>query len=215
MEITSVEPRSVHRGAGMAIVDSDFDLLDRWRAGDNAAGHALLARHFDVLRRFFVLRCGQDADDLVQRTMLACVASKDRFRKHASFRTYMFVVARNELYRYIAVRRRDGERFELSGASSVEAALAPGSRANDEAELQRVVAALHKLPDHQRTLLELHYWSELGIAALSELFEVGPGNIRTKLHRARRKLRDLLALSEDDAADPREPTATTDRIGPS
>jgi RNA polymerase sigma-70 factor (ECF subfamily) len=182
-------------------VESDFDLLDRWRAGDNTAGQALLARHFDTLCGFFESKCGHDADDLVQRTMLACVASKDRFRKHSSFRTYLFAVARHELYHYLNARRRDGQRFDFSVTSLAELLTTPRSRMIKDAEKLRVVEALRRLPVEQQTLLELHYWQELDIEALSEILEIEPGATRVRLHRARKKLRELLELpGEDDTA---------------
>ena len=74
----------------------DFETLDRWRAGDRAAGNELLRRHFDGLYRFFRNKVDEGVDDLIQRSFLACVESKDRFRKQASFRTYLFTVARHE-----------------------------------------------------------------------------------------------------------------------
>jgi len=189
-------------------MDSDFDLLDRWRDGDNAAGQALLARHFDTLCGFFESKCGPDADDLVQRTMLACVASKDRFRKHASFRTYLFTVARHELYHYLHARRRDGQRLDFSITSIAELLTTPRSRMIKDADKLRIVEALRRLPVEQQTLLELHYWQELDIEALSEVLEIEPGATRVRLHRARKKLRELLALTdEDDAAKLLESTA--------
>ena len=78
-------------------MDTDFELLDRWRAGDASAGEALFARHFDGLCGFFATKCHGDADELVQRTLLACVGAKDQLRKQSSFRTYLFTVARQEL----------------------------------------------------------------------------------------------------------------------
>ena len=180
-------------------MESDFDLLDRWRAGETAAGHALLARHFDTLCGFFESKCGPDADDLVQRTMLACVAAKDRFRKHASFRTFLFAVARHELYHHLQARRRDGQRLDFSITSIAELLTTPGSRMVKDADKVRVVEALRRLPVEQQTLLELHYWQELDIEALSEILEIEPGATRVRLHRARKKLRELLEVSDEDA----------------
>jgi RNA polymerase sigma-70 factor (ECF subfamily) len=189
-------------------VERDFDLLDQWRGGDNAAGQALLARHFDTLCGFFESKCGQDADDLVQRTMLACVASKDRFRKHASFRTFLFAIARHELYHHLQARRRDGQRLDFTVTSIAEILTTPGSRMVKDADKVRVVEALRRLSVEQQTLLELHYWQELDIEALSEVLEIEPGATRVRLHRARKKLRELLELEgDDDAAKLLESTA--------
>jgi RNA polymerase sigma-70 factor (ECF subfamily) len=194
-------------------MESDFDLLDRWRGGDNAAGQALLARHFDMLCGFFESKCGPDADDLVQRTMLACVTSKDRFRKHSSFRTYMFTIARHELYHHLNARRRDGERLDFSVTSIAELLTTPRSRMIKDADRLRIVEALRRLPVDQQTLLELHYWQELDIEAISEVLEIEPGNTRVRLHRARKKLRELLELGEEDDAVKLLETLGTPRAG--
>ncbi len=181
-------------------MDTDFDLLDRWRAGDKAAGQVLFERHFDTLCGFFESKLDVDADDLVQKTMLACVASKDRFRKESSFRTYMFTVARHELYHYLRSKRRDGSRLDFSVSSIVDILTTPGSRMVKHAERQRVVDALRRLPVEQQTLLELYYWQELEIEAIGEVFEVEIGTARVRLHRARKKLRDLLEADGDPQA---------------
>ena len=77
---------------------SDIDLLDAWRAGDPRAGNELFNRHFDSVCRFFANKAGNEVDDLIQRTFLACVEGRDRFRGDASFRGYLFGVARNVLH---------------------------------------------------------------------------------------------------------------------
>jgi len=193
---------------------SDFELLDRWRAGDKPAGQALLARHFDSLCGFFASKTDRDADDLVQRTLLACVAAKHQFRKDASFRTYLFTVARHELYHYLRTRQRDGERLDFAITSVAEIITTPATRMIKDAEKRRVVEALQQLPVEQQMLLELHYWHELDIAALSDVLELEPGNTRVRLHRARKKLREILELpGEDEAAQVLENTAKPDSSG--
>jgi RNA polymerase sigma factor (sigma-70 family) len=177
-------------------VSSDFELLDLWRDGDKAAGQALLARHFHTLCGFFESKLDRDADDLVQRTMLACVASKDGFRKASSFRTYLFTIARHELFHYLRARHRDGQRLDFSVTSVAELLTTPASRMIRDADKRRVVEALQRLPVEQQTLLELFYWQEFDVDAISEVFEIEPGATRVRLHRARNKLRELLALPD-------------------
>ena len=41
-------------------------------------------------------------------------------------------------------------------------------------------------------MLELHYWDDLGMAELAEIFEAPEVTIRSRLHRARKALRELL-----------------------
>jgi RNA polymerase sigma-70 factor (ECF subfamily) len=173
-------------------VDSDFDLLDRWRAGDQSAGEQLFGRYFDNLCGFFATKCHGEADELVQRTFLACVKAKDQFRKQSSFRTYLFTVARHELYHHLRERQRAGERLDFSVTSIAELVTTPVTRLARDAERRQLLEALRGLPVEQQTLLELHYWQDLDIAALAEVFETAPATIRTRLFRARRALRERL-----------------------
>jgi RNA polymerase sigma factor (sigma-70 family) len=190
-------------------VDSapDFELLDRWRDGDKAAGQALFARHFDSLCGFFATKCHGEADELVQRTLLACVRSQQQFRKEASFRTYLFTLARHELYHQLRRSRRDGERLDFSVTSIAELVTTPATRLARHAEHRKVVEVLRQLPVEQQTLLELFYWEDMQITDLAEIFEATPNAIRIRLHRARRDLRERLEALGD-----RESVAWVDQI---
>lgn len=175
----------------------DLALLDRWRAGDKAAGEDLFTRHFDSLVAFFVTKC-PDADELVQRTLLACVNAKDQFRAQSSFRTYLFAIARHELYQYLKRTRKDRERIDFEITSVAELVTTPGTRLARRDEQQRMVDTLRQLPVEQQTLLELYYWEDLEVAQLAEVFELTPNAVRVRLHRARQELRDRLIASGDE-----------------
>ncbi|HFE45477.1 MAG TPA: RNA polymerase subunit sigma-70, partial [Nannocystis exedens] len=78
-------------------MEDDFALLDAWRDGDLDAGSRLFDRHFESIHRFLRNKVGDETDEVMQRTLLACVESRDRFRRASSFRTFLFGVARLEL----------------------------------------------------------------------------------------------------------------------
>ena len=89
----------------------DLGLLDRWVAGDVAAGNELFQRHFPVVYRFFEHKADSEIDDLVQETFLACLRGRDQFKRQSSFRTYLLAIARNTLFTYW--RRKMGKRDTL------------------------------------------------------------------------------------------------------
>ena len=125
---------------------SDAQLLDAWREGDEACGQQLFKRHFSSLYRFFRNKVGDDCDDLIQRTFLAAVKGIEGFRGHSSFRTYLFVIARHELYRYLRRRHREQERFDPEHATLEGLAPSPSSDVA-RAELEDLVlGALRCIP---------------------------------------------------------------------
>jgi RNA polymerase sigma factor (sigma-70 family) len=180
-------------------VDDDLTVLQRWRDGDQRAGQELFTRHFAEIYRFFEHKLPGEADDLTQQTFLACVKARDQFRGQSTFRTYLFTIARNELY----MRLRKIPKFEqvdLEISALDELVSSPSKQFGKNQELAKIRGALQKLPVEQQVLLEFHYWHDLDAAALAEMFETNPGAIRVRLLRARRALRDRLGASADLAA---------------
>lgn len=186
----------------------DLALLDRWRGGDRAAGQELFARHFTEVYRFLEHKVGAAADDLTQRTFLACVAARDQFRKDASFRTYLFAIARNEIHGYLrGLARAEHVDFEVTSIAQI--ATSPSSRVARAQKIEGLRAALRELPVDTQLLLELHYWHELDAIALADVLGVPAGTVRVRLLRARRALRAKLASFGPDALGPAGDPMTT------
>ncbi len=182
-----------------AMALQDAELVERWRAGAQAAGEALFARYFDVLYRFFATKCAEPGD-LTQATLLAVVRSRQQFAGRSSFRTYLFSIARNELYDHLRSQKRHGFNPEVS--SIIDLATTPATRLDRNDDHRRLCLALRELPIEQQTLLELHYWEDLDAAALAEVFDAPATTIRTRLHRARLALRERLLAGPLPAATP-------------
>jgi RNA polymerase sigma-70 factor (ECF subfamily) len=169
----------------------DMTLLGSWRTGDQASGKQLFKKYFDQLYRFFSSKCAEP-DEMVQSTFFAMVKAKDQFGGRSSFRTYLFTIARHELYRHLRTLKRD-RTFDPEVSSIQDMGTSIGGRMARNEDHRRLQEAMRSLPVEQQTLLELHYWEDLDAAALAEVFEVAPGAIRTRLTRARAALREVLA----------------------
>jgi len=183
-----MQHRCYHRRVG----DSDVDLLEAWRAGDPGAGRALFERHISALSRFFRTKIGDEREDLIQATFLACVESRDRVRDGASFRAYMFRVARSKLYDHLARAHRGVGRPDPLTQSAVDLQLSPSRALARNQEQQHLLGALRRLPLELQILLELHYWEGLRTAELAEVLDIPQGTVKTRLFRARALLRTHL-----------------------
>lgn len=176
-------------------VASDTALLDAWRAGDTQAGNALLARHFRSLLRFFENKAGPEADDLIQRTLLACAESYQAIRGDASFRTYLFAIARNELHRFFRQRSAQRDRIDFGVSSLCDLRTSASAQIQQKERRLALEQALAQLPLDDQLMLELHYSEELDSRELSQVFGIEPGSIRARMHRARAALERLLAAA--------------------
>lgn len=192
-------PPAASDGSVAVMPPEDAELVERWRAGEQAAGETLFARYFDALYRFFATKCAEPGD-LTQATLLAVVRSRQQFAGRSSFRTYLFSIARNELYDHLRAQKRHG--FDPEVSSIIDLATTPATRLDRNDDHRRLCLALRELPIEQQTLLELHYWEDLDAAALAEVFDSPPTTIRTRLHRARQALRERLLAGPLPAATP-------------
>jgi len=176
------------------MADDDLALLDRWCAGDAAAGNTLFRRNFEAVFRFFDHKLDRDADDLVQETFLACLRGRDTFRRQSTFRTYLVAIARNTLYRYWRDRGTAPATVDFEYASIAALSTTIGTQLVKREDRARLHEALLSLPLEQQLLIELHYWEGLDAEQLAEVFETAPATSRSLLFRAREALREKLVL---------------------
>lgn len=170
----------------------EFALIDAWQAGDRQAGDALLRQHIPGLRRFFANKVGEERDDLVQRTVLSCLKSKDSFEGRSSFRTFLFTVARRQLYRFYE-RRGHGEVESWPSQLSVQDMNETPSQIVARHEQERVLlAALRRLPLDLQVAIELHYFEDVPTAELADVLGIAQGTVKSRLRRAREALAEHL-----------------------
>lgn len=171
---------------------SDAELLEAWRGGDNTAGNELVRRHFMAVYRFFANKAGDEVDDLIQRTFLACVEGRDRFRADSTLKAYVLGIARNQLLMQIRRRQRPESPAEPGQLSVAEVAGSPSRVMVDREEEKLLLQALRQIPLDLQCVVELYYWEQLSVAQMAEILEVPAGTIKSRLYRARDLLRQQL-----------------------
>ena len=180
-------------------MSDDVALLERWCEGDAAAGNELFTRHFHAVLRVFRHKVAH-ADDLVQRTFLACIEHREAIRDARRFRAYLLRIARNELYAHL--RSRAGRATLDTGITSLqELGESPSSAAGRTQAHGRLLAALGRIPLDYQVALELFYWEGLTGDELALVLDVPVGTVRSRLRLGRQLLREQLGE--------REPTRTT------
>ncbi len=181
------------------VESEDAALYEAWKGGDRRAGEALFERYFDPIYRFFESKTHADPGDLVQRTFLGCVEARERFRGASSFRTFLYAIARNELFAHYRSRKSGGQ-VDFGVSSVADLAPSPSTLLRRQSDREVLVAALQSLPLDLQIALELRFWEELSGPDLAVVLEIPEGTVRSRLRRAMEALRAALIASE---ADPR------------
>jgi RNA polymerase sigma-70 factor (ECF subfamily) len=174
------------------VVDDDLTLLESWRHGDNDAGDALVARHFEAVCRFFRSKLGDDVQDLIQTTFLQCVESKDRLAlRPGGFRAFVFAIARNRLVDELR-RRNRAPRFDPASQSLEDVCLRPSELAVADEEERAFRQALSTIALDHQIALELFYWERLSGREIADVLGISEHTVRSRLARAKACLRERL-----------------------
>jgi RNA polymerase sigma-70 factor (ECF subfamily) len=183
-------------------VATDFDLVQRVLAGDEAAFERFFDASYPLLYRFALVRLGFDRDaagDVAQAAVCKAIGKLRTFRGEAALLTWLCTFCRHELY---AFHRRNPARFEVELAEDdpeIRAALESlrASTSQDvEAWLDQDKAAsivqrvLDHLPAHYADALEWKYIDEIPVQEIGVRLGLGLKAAESLLTRARRAFRD-------------------------
>jgi RNA polymerase sigma-70 factor (ECF subfamily) len=150
-----------------------------------------LERHIPALRRFaWSLTRDQDrADDLVQDTLLRAVSRWAQLRAPCSARAWLFQILYNTVR--AALRRRHRAELEMPPDTDGRHPAAAG-HPDDMLQLRSALAALARLPEDQRAVLELVAIEGLTYDEAGRIVGAPVGTVMSRLSRGREKLRELL-----------------------
>ena len=167
----------------------DLELLDAWIAGDQNAGDLLIARHLPAVRRFFDTKVPHLAEDLAQRTLLACVQGRERFRRDGTFRAYLFGIARRQLLLQLREGTRADTLQSFAAAAGPDTAATPTGLIAAREEQRLVLRAFEDLSEEQQTVIQLFYWEEMTVAEIAMVLEISVTAVTSRLGRARDSMR--------------------------
>ena len=170
----------------------DKELWAAWADGDQGAGNAFVERHFGSIFRFFRAKVPNYADELTQRTFLACIESKDRFDAQRSIRSYLFGIARKQLLRHYEGRSRKFTPSEIGQQSVADLGPSPSTAIAVQQGDQLLFKALEQIPLDFQAVVELFYWENMSVAEVAAALELPEGTVRSRLTRARRHLQTKL-----------------------
>ena len=171
-------------------------LIARAQRGDAPSLRGLIDAHKDRLHAFVwrMVRNHHDAEELCQETFLKAFAALDSFNEHYRFSTWLFTIAYRLCLNQIRRKRSlTGEMdFGLLPASDPDTS-AQVAESEEAARLKKVIwAAVEQLSPPQRATVLLFYRQEQSCADIAQVLQVPVSTVKSHLHRARARLKELL-----------------------
>jgi RNA polymerase sigma-70 factor (ECF subfamily) len=158
-------------------------------------------RHFGPIHRYLRRRLDdRQAEEAAAQTFFVAFDERGRFdRGRGDARPWLFGIATN-----VARRHRRSEVRELRAIAALGADAAPaidGTEAKVDAERMRGALArcLAELPAEESDVLYLLVWAELDQPEIAAALKIPLGTVKSRLSRARRRLRTALDLPDPDA----------------
>lgn len=181
-----------------AAVRSDAELVAA-SLRDPEAFTDLFERHWDSLHRFCLNRAGAGGEDIAAETFRVAFDRRRRYdARYTDARPWLFGIATNLLRDHFRGARRERSKLERSGAVHSVAEQDPGPEGLERQMLgPQLAAALQGIPTADRDALLLLAWADLDYEQISQALEIPLGTVRSRIHRARQRLREHLRSEHD------------------
>jgi RNA polymerase sigma-70 factor (ECF subfamily) len=189
----------------MTAPESDEQLMLRYREGDLAAFRELYGRHRLGLYRFISWRSprAEWVDEIVQDAWASLHHARARYRPDASFRTYLYQIARNRLLDLLRQHQpllaaelgagTDGRDLFDVLADAAQDVIAPDAVLENRQRADGLHGAIAALPGEQREALVLQQFSGMSVDEIAQLSSVPVETVKSCLRYAMRKLRQQLS----------------------
>ncbi|MCE1201391.1 MAG: RNA polymerase sigma factor [Bacteroidia bacterium] len=132
-----------------------------------------------------------DADDLLQETLIKAWNGLASFRNEASHATWLYRIALNEALKHqrrAALKKRF--MFKRSGNHQTSAA-------EEDAETV-LTAALEKLSPRQRSIFAMHYFDELAFSDIASMLGISEATAKATYHQSANKIKQFIHLYADN-----------------
>jgi RNA polymerase sigma-70 factor (ECF subfamily) len=175
----------------MHLVKSDGELIQRAATGDRSAFEDLYHRYARPVFGLALRRLGDRgrAEDAVQETFASIWRSAASYQPdRGPGAPWLYAVARNAIVD--RARARNEIPSEVPDEPTPEAG--PGDRAEQGWVAWRVHRALEELPEREREVLGLAYWSGLSQSEVAEFLGIPLGTVKTRTRAALSKLSEIL-----------------------
>ena len=174
--------------------ETDAELVRAVRRGSREAAGRLAERYLRACCAVALSIAGEvaGAEDISQDAFVYAIERIDDCRHPDRFGAWLLQIARNRARNYVR-DRKGGQVVPLEDVAVASRAPSPARQAEQAEVRERLLAALAELPEDRREVVLLHDLEGWTHREIAERMDLAPGTVRSHLHHARRKLREMLS----------------------
>jgi RNA polymerase sigma-70 factor, ECF subfamily len=163
---------------------------------------AFLEPQIPRLRRYArsLTRDPAQADDLVQSCLVRALAKEHLWQPGTDLRAWLFTILHNQHVNHLRRVRREGASVAVEDAAPVLAVAPSASAVLELRDLERAIATL---PDEQREVIGLVGREGMRYEEIADTLGIPIGTVRSRLSRARARLRQILDMNASPAVSAR------------
>lgn len=173
---------------------SETELIARARQGDEAAWTTLVRWHQEAAFRlaYLILDSADEAEDVAQEAFIRAFRSLDQFDTDRPFRPWLLAITKNLAYNRHRSARRYLDAVRRLVQAAPEPVVEPASEQPRPYQAELLRQAVRRLKSIDQEVIYLRYFLELSVEETAETLEVAPGTVKSRLHRALNRLRDVV-----------------------
>lgn len=171
----------------------DDALIASCRGGSKQAFNTLVFRYKNRLYTLAVRLLGDqsEAEDITQETFLRAYEKIEEFRGEALFSTWLYRICYNQCLNCLARRKNDRGK-DIAAESHPDSAPAVPDQLLATERQEQVRWAITQLKQELREVIVLYHTASLSYEEIADLLRLPVGTVRSRLHRGREQLKELL-----------------------
>lgn len=202
------------------MVEDDVQLIHKVLSGEDAAFSTLVQKYQKSVHAFVWRKIGDFhfAEEITQDTFVQVYQNLSTLRNPNLFAGWLYVIANRLCIRWKQKKKSMFQSLESTSMSDIDATSyskytsEQRDLVSTERRLEIVDKLLKKLPESERTVITLFYLGEMTVKEIGMFLGVSINTIKSRLSRARERLKSEEAILQDNLGSIQFPTQTTEHI---
>lgn len=178
----------------------DDKIIELYRNGDEREAFNRIVRKYSEqlywhIRKMVIIH--DDADDILQNTLLKAWQGLPTFREDAKLFTWLYRIATNESITFLKKKKITAALSLSDYESRLSASIASDSSFNGDKLQMALHQAIAKLPPKQKAVFTLRYFEEMKYEEMSEIFDTSVGALKASYHAAYKKVLENVKRTMD------------------